>query len=57
VVASLIETAKLAGVEPRAYLADVIARIVSTGGEARDQGRPHSQRLKGPAGQAPAQGS
>ena len=27
-IASLIETCKLAGVEPRAYLADVITRIV-----------------------------
>ena len=29
VIASLVETAKLNGVEPPAYLADVIARIVS----------------------------
>jgi hypothetical protein len=29
VIASLVETAKLNGVEPHAYLADVIARIVS----------------------------
>ena len=29
VIASLLETAKLNGVEPPAYLADVIARIVS----------------------------
>ena len=29
VVASLIETCKLIGVEPQAYLADVIARIVN----------------------------
>jgi len=29
VVASLIETCKLIGVEPRAYLADVITKIVS----------------------------
>jgi hypothetical protein len=29
VVASLIETCKLIGVEPRAYLTDVIARIVN----------------------------
>jgi transposase len=28
VIASLIETCKLAGVEPRAYLADVLTRIV-----------------------------
>ena len=28
-IASLVETAKLNGVEPHAYLADVIARIVS----------------------------
>jgi len=28
VIASLVETCKLAGVEPRAYLADVITRIV-----------------------------
>jgi transposase len=30
VVASLVETCKLIGVEPRAYLADVITRIVNT---------------------------
>ena len=35
VIASLIETCKLCGVEPHAYLADVIARIVN--------GHPHSQ--------------
>jgi transposase len=29
VIASLIETCKLVGVEPRAYLADVISRIVT----------------------------
>src|SRR3954447_18957876 len=29
VIASLIETCKLIGVEPRAYLADVISRIVT----------------------------
>ena len=29
VIASLVETAKLNGVEPHAYLADVIARIVN----------------------------
>jgi IS66 C-terminal element len=29
VIASLIETCKLIGVEPRAYLADVISRIVN----------------------------
>ena len=29
VIASLIETCKLVGVEPRAYLADVITKIVS----------------------------
>jgi transposase len=29
VMASLIETCKLIGVEPRAYLADVISRIVN----------------------------
>jgi hypothetical protein len=29
VIASLIETCKLIGVEPRAYLADVITRIVN----------------------------
>ena len=34
-VASLIETCKLVGVEPHAYLADVIARIV--------QGHPNSR--------------
>ena len=28
-IASLIETCKLIGVEPRAYLADVISRIVN----------------------------
>ena len=35
VVASLIETCKLTGVEPRAYLADVITRIV--------EGHPNSR--------------
>src|SRR3954447_7911732 len=29
VIASLVETCKLVGVEPRAYLADVISRIVN----------------------------
>ena len=29
VIASLVETCKLIGVEPRAYLADVITRIVN----------------------------
>ena len=28
-IASLVETCKLIGVEPRAYLADVISRIVN----------------------------
>jgi transposase len=35
VVASLIETCKLCGVEPHAYLTDIIARIVN--------GHPNSQ--------------
>ncbi len=35
VIASLIETCKLAGVEPRGYLADVITRIV--------EGHPNSR--------------
>jgi hypothetical protein len=35
VIASLIETCKLIGVEPHAYLADVITRIVN--------GHPNSQ--------------
>jgi hypothetical protein len=35
VMASLIETGKLIGVEPQAYLADVITRIVN--------GHPHSR--------------
>ena len=34
-IASLVETAKLNGVDPQAYLADVIARIV--------EGHPQSQ--------------
>ena len=35
VIASLIETCKLIGVEPHAYLADVITRIVNDHGTAR----------------------
>ena len=41
VIASLIETCKLIGVEPRAYLADVISRIVTGHAQSRlDELRP-----------------
>jgi len=37
VIASLIETAKLNGVEPHAYLADIMTRIVNGHPQARVQ--------------------
>jgi len=50
VIASLVETCKLNGVDPQSYFADVIARIVGGHHQSRlDELLPWAEPAKGPA--------